>query len=356
MTVCLSVMEALQGEYDLTLYSTDRPDIDSLNEHYGTDVTDVAVERVTLPTAIPSFVDGKHERAMVNRVAKRQLSGEDVVVSTQWELNAPIPSLQYIDLPSLVSPVPSDLGGLDRIRKRSGNAISKRLAGFDAASFGDARVLTNSNWTANLLRTVHGVEAEVVYPPSVKRDDFQETREWDERESGFVTVGRIRPSKRTLRAMKIVEALRERGLDVHLHVLGPTNAPEYERRARAIAADRPFIKYEGEVSRERLLHLLSTHRYGLHAKDAEPFGIAVAEMVAAGMVPFVPDGGGQREIVDNNAALVYSDISDAVSSIERVLADREKQLSLRETLARKVSDFTRQNYKTAIKQHTAELL
>ena len=45
----------------------------------------------------------------------------------------------------------------------------------------------------------------------------------------------------------------------------------------------------------------------------------VAQMVKTGCVVFVPNGGGQREIVDTTE-LVYDDIEDAVGKITKVLS------------------------------------
>jgi glycosyltransferase involved in cell wall biosynthesis len=71
----------------------------------------------------------------------------------------------------------------------------------------------------------------------------------------------------------------------------------------------------------------------------EHFGIAVAEMAAAGCLPFVRRGGGQLEIVGADGPLVYDSAADAVAKIVRVLESPELQSSLRAALWPRAARF-----------------
>ena len=48
---------------------------------------------------------------------------------------------------------------------------------------------------------------------------------------------------------------------------------------------------------------MASHRYGIHGMREEHFGMAPAEMVRAGVIVWVPRGGGQMEIVGREPAL-----------------------------------------------------
>ena len=61
------------------------------------------------------------------------------------------------------------------------------------------------------------------------------------------------------------------------------------------------------------------HGDGIHARPGEAFGIAIAEMIVAGCLPFVPAEGGPSEIVDHNPALVYDTVDEAVEKIDSML-------------------------------------
>jgi hypothetical protein len=83
-----------------------------------------------------------------------------------------------------------------------------------------------------------------------------------------------------------------------------------------------YVKYEGALSRKELVTMINKHKFGIHGRWKEHFGISVAEMVAGNTITFVPEGGGQTEIVDNSQC-IYSSIEDAVEKIDSVLCSSE---------------------------------
>ena len=78
---------------------------------------------------------------------------------------------------------------------------------------------------------------------------------------------------------------------------------------------------------------MATCRYGIHGMREEHFGMAPAEMVRAGMIVWVPRGGGQVEIVGADPALAYDTDEHAADSIARVVHDPAEQNRLRDWLA-----------------------
>jgi glycosyltransferase involved in cell wall biosynthesis len=141
---------------------------------------------------------------------------------------------------------------------------------------------------------------------------------WADRERGVVVLGRLDPDKRALDAIEIVEGVRGRGHDLHLHLAG-TASPTYRSyitRVEAAVAERDWAHLERDADRDRVETLLRTHRYGLNAKRQEHFGTAVAEYVAAGMVAFAPADGGQVEVLDGRADRLFGSVPDAVDTID----------------------------------------
>ena len=93
------------------------------------------------------------------------------------------------------------------------------------------------------------------------------------------------------------------------------------------------------MSREDLLALIPTYRYGIHGMAAEHFGMAPAEMAAAGCIVFVPNDGGQVEIVNRDPRLLYETVDDAVASITRIMRDPVEQQAVREMLLSRARAF-----------------
>ncbi|MFC6989403.1 glycosyltransferase [Haloplanus sp. GCM10025708] len=280
----------------MTLVTLSRASLDELNTLFGTDA-DVAVDRPFGGRSVSRLLDGLADRAgpqlaarsvLLDRAFRRRVDRFDVAVSTANEFALPLPSVQYVHFPQFNrrhAPSP-DAGRV--------NGVWSRLAGVgDRTLPPDATLLSNSAWTAGVVEAIYGRRPAVLFPPV---DPIPSARSWDEREDGVVFVGRLAPDKRPLRAIRIVDGVRDRGHDVHLHVVGsaPRAYRGYVRRLEAAAADRPHVHVERDASRARVERLLATHKYGLNAKPDEHFGMAVAEYVAAGMLAFAPNSGAAR--------------------------------------------------------------
>lgn len=342
--VCFNTLEALQDDHELRLFSFDEPDFTVLNEFCGTDVRPVptwhpehlgpAFDRTV--TALARIADGqlgnvnKIRTALLNPLVRRQTTGYDVTVSTGGEMALPPPTLQYIHLPIFNGRFDTRYG-TNGLLSKGHDWFCSRLAGMDHESAARATLLANSEWTADVVESRYGVRPEVVYPP-VNVDEFYDIP-WGERENGFVALGRIAPDKRSLELIEIIDAVRERGHEVHLHLVGPTaHHNNYKRRVEREAAQRAWLSLEDEISRAELVELVCTHKYGLHGKRAEHFGIAVAELVAGGTLPFVPDDGGQVELVGGQQELLYASVETAVRRIDAVLSNPNRARHLRQGL------------------------
>jgi glycosyltransferase involved in cell wall biosynthesis len=243
----------------------------------------------------------------------------DLIVSANNEWPVSGTGVNYVHYPARARPRPAaDM----RWYHRRGPlalyyALSDRLANFDAADVRRQVLLANSNWTADVIRRVHGADARTVYPPVA--GTFVE-RSWRAREDVVLSIGRFSPEKRFERVVAIVEALRHRGHALTLTIIGGAGTRSYERRVRALAAARPWITLGSGLARPALLDLMSRCRYGLQGTVDEHFGIATAELVEAGCLTFVHRSGGQIEIIRSDD-LAYVDVPDAVARIERAVVD-----------------------------------
>src|SRR5258705_14024388 len=99
-----------------------------------------------------------------------------------------------------------------------------------------------------------------------------------------------------------------------------------------------------DVRRAELAALVARHRYGIHGMSEEHFGMAVAEMVRAGCVVFVPRGGGQGEIVEGDERLLYSGREEAAAKIAQTMSDEGRQTTPRKVFAGRKPLFTTQSF------------
>lgn len=331
--VAMNVLEALQDDHDLTL--TD-PDLAELNDYFDTavDPDSLTVERAgrLAPWLHDRFGLQYYvlQNALLGRYARRHREEFDLLVSTINELGVGPDAVQYVHFPFDWTVSLDDRDHIfhptveeDSLYER----LAARVASVDLGEIRQNALLANSEWTADVVADAYGTRPRVLHPP-VDTREFED-RPWREREDGLVTVGRIERSKRIAELIEITDGVRERGHDLHLHVIGPTVDEEYRREVAAMADDREYVSLEGELPREELVERVCAHKYGIHGKRFEHFGMAVAELAAGGAIPFVPDEGGQHAIVNDRERLLYADVDDAVAKVAAVVDDPALQRDLR---------------------------
>jgi hypothetical protein len=134
-------------------------------------------------------------------------------------------------------------------------------------------------------------------------------------------------------------------------VVGKAEWPGYVASIRRLVqANASWVHLHEEISRPELVELIASHRYGIHAMLDEPFGMAVADLVSAGCITFVPNRGGQVEIVANDERLIYSSREDAVNKILQAIREPDYQASLRNHIASRRSLFGAERFVNRIRE------
>jgi len=364
-SVCMHVLEALQEDHEVTLVSMTEVDLVAQNEYFDTNVNpNIGITRLGEVGKVLERSMSVLDRTLSNRFGRlhaalfsrhaRDMPEFDLIFSTSGELVTERPSIQYIHYPWYNrTQLPEHLRSQSTI-EQTYDRVCQVLSAHDTDNLAAHRLLTNSNWTADLLQELYCVDVETIYPPVVTGKI--DPKPWKDRDRGFVCVGRLDPSKNIHQNIEIVDQLRNRAHDVHLHIIGPAEDQEYSRRIERLADDRPYIFLEGRTSRERLIELLCAHRYGIHGMENEHFGIAVAELVAAGTIPFVPDSGGQVEIVQELDILTYNSVTDAVEKADTVLSNQDIQRSIRDSFPDIEKQFGPERFKQEIRTVVDETL
>jgi head-tail adaptor len=144
--------------------------------------------------------------------------------------------------------------------------------------------------------------------------------------------------------------------EITLTIVGTTDrhGRRYYNRLRRLAASLgSWIQFRHDLSRDDVRALMAQHRYGIHGMREEHFGMAPAEMVRAGCIVWVPDGGGQVEIV-GDPRLTYGSIEAAVSKITGTMRDEAEQTRLRAHLATRASLFSTERFMQQVRAAVAE--
>jgi glycosyltransferase involved in cell wall biosynthesis len=358
------MIEALKPDHDVTVMTTGGWDLAQLNSFYGTQVEgdQVRVRIAPIPRVARRFNAAALRGACCQRFA-RQIAGEyDLRISAYNPLDWGLPAIHLIAdfswafeiRKALEAPSPGYIY-CDSILRRIYLGIARRYeepSGRDPVR--DDVVVANSKWSADLIRRHFAVDCPaVVYPPVW--GEFP-TVPWEQKENAFVMIGRIAPEKRIEQAIAILNAVRQRGHAIRLHLCGHIGDDPYSRQiADLCEANRDWIIREGRVSGQRKSEILSQCRFGIQPREAEPFGISVAEMAKAGSIVFATAQGGQTEILQH-PDLLFSNHDEAVQKISVVLENKELQASLRGHLIDNSRRFTSRAFARGIQSIVSDSL
>ncbi len=355
--VALWTIEALKDEYDVTLITMVEPNFEILNKCYGTQIyaDQILIKVIPIPYLLKIKFDALKNYRLV-RYCQKKCKEYDVLISSYNVMGLSRKAIQII----------GDFSFDDRLRRSldyGPNGIRKLfyvespirwaylklgelLSGNSKKRWEKNITIANSEWSRKLLFATYNLEALTIYPPV--QGPLNE-KSWDDREDGFVCLGRITPEKGIDHIIDILFKVRDKGWNIHLHILGAIDNSQYGKRIYHLwEKNRKWIILNGPLFGKEKMDVLSDHKYGISARKNEPFGIAVAEMVKSGNLVWVPNGGGQMEIVGNDS-LIYSSTEDAVRKIHEVLQNSELRNKLRDHLHGQSNRFSIEKYQLEIR-------
>lgn len=361
--VAVWLLQALAGIHEITVLSWRPVELDSVNEYYG---TSLRAEHATWVSVHPSVRRALEaipvpvvllKASILFRRAKKIVDDFDVVVCGHNETDFGAQTVQYIHYPTYLRPRPQvDLRWyhawapiLDAYY-----ALCDRIAGIRLGRVLEATTLTNSTWIADRMVGLYGEDARPrVVPPPVEMEPSEIP--WEARRQGFVCIGRISPEKELERVIRILTRVRANHPAVELHLIGSRGPKAYLRTIEQLARDAgDWVHLHFDVSRPELVRLIHENRYAIHGMSEEHFGIAPAEAMLGGCVVFVPDGGGQVDIVGSERRLRFTSDDDAVAKVSRVLSNSSERDELRGFLSSRAALFTRSRFEETIRRAVVE--
>ena len=359
-------LQALREEFEVTLATLGPIDCAALNRNFGTSLTDGDFTLRIAPAGYRLAL-----RCLPTRGALVQMSALmrwaraldavsrfDVLLSTQNEADFGRPGIQYVHYPWVYLPRPDaemrwyhQIPGVLPLYR----GLCQRLSGSSNEGLRRNLSLANSEFVAAKIRESHGVEAQIVYPPVP--GSFPEVP-WEQRRAAVVAVGRMHEIKRWEMAVETLDIVRRDGADsgsgLGLTLIAAPAQPAYAKRMAALAASRSWFRILSDVSREELAREVASHRYGIHTMENEHFGIAPAEQLQAGCIPFVHDSGGPVEIVGGRKELRFADARDAAGKLAAVVRTPALESDLRQALAGRRGTYATEKFTENIRRIVRE--
>ncbi len=260
--------------------------------------------------------------ALVCRILPRLAADYDYTVLSFGEgPDVPCPSLHIRHAPAVFSSHPDLLAVLGARKptmqlRRLYAWACRQVAGVKSVNPAPARTIANTQWTAKQALTHCNISNPVVLypkvaptkhaPSNVRREPYH-----------MITIGRIVPNKRLEDAISVLDQLITHGLPATLQIVGRADSA-YATRFLRRYQNHPGLILNPNADRATLMQALTRARVGIHPYRSEHFGIAVAEMICAGVVPLVHNSGGVCELVQD-PELRFCDTADLADKAMRLM-------------------------------------
>ena len=356
----LAFIAALQKMSNLTVAVDQASNFERSYKAFGTDLG-IDLSRLRIVQVTPPDYDPRRHNVLASlrrfRRLKQLARRSDVCISAASIMDFGKPAHHFINMlafgddafTAFVHGKSSRAGGgtMAKAKRFFSNSILRPILGMRSkrSIICDRRqhIYPNSRYVEELMKSFYGpFNSKVFYPPTL----FEAEHDAAARDPmKVVYIGRIIPEKRIEDLVAIVEKARAvTGLDITFHVAGRLDqTPSYGRKLDTMAEGRDWLKFVGALYGEEKARFLTSGSYAIHAERDEAFGISIAEYLASGLIPIVPDEGGTPEIVDS-PELAYHTDDDAVAILSRLLTDAAFRDRQRRHCASRSQRFTREAY------------
>ncbi len=359
-------IEVLKDAYDVTLLTECEPALAATDRFYGTNLrgANITIIRINRAARLLFGLDPDKRSiqpvAYLMRLCRRYRNNYDAVIATGTEeMDLGGPGLNYVHYPYLAhfwrKYRDSGAGWIGCLRGQTRPWML--LAGIRLERLKQSTMLANSDWTAGQIEMGYGIRPPTLYPPVLAPP---RVLRWEEREESFVSSGTLHAGKRMDWIIGVLKSVRKRHPGIRLHLVG-TRAPGRVGAAyftglrKLVDENRDWVELHEDLPRAVLLDLLGRCRFGIHALTGEHFGIAPAEALMAGCIPFVHNSGGQVEIVGRDPRLCYED-EEAADKISAVLGDPAARAALRPMLVQQRELFTVDRFRIGMRAAVEQVI
>lgn len=210
-----------------------------------------------------------------------------------------VPHLRYLNGPPLLPQLDLARPGLRGLPFRFIRWVYQRMLfrRFPAYEFHrQSRYVINSDYTAQLFEEAHGVRLPVVHPPIDLTGRSFSAEDIHQRDT-ITFFSRFVDYKRPEMVLQLADCYPQYRFAL-MGGVKPQNRAFYEAlRKQAVSMGLNNTFFFDNPSDRKVKEELARTRFYIFPAINEHFGMATAEAIASGAIPFVHDSGGQREVV-----------------------------------------------------------
>jgi glycosyltransferase involved in cell wall biosynthesis len=215
-------------------------------------------------------------------------------------------------------------------------------------------VVTNSIFSSKAVKLYYPyTDPLIIYPP-IDIDFFSRVVSSDSRENRIVVLGRFNPDKNIELALEVAKVLKGMNTKFEMSIVGNLSKlyyPYYNYLQKLIKVNglSDMVDMKANVDINDLLTLFGKSKVLFHPTIGEPFGMCIAEAMSAGLVPVVPNFGGNTEFVPQSQR--YSNQKEAAKII---LKSMNVNMQQRFSLSNSVKKFGTGRFKHNLKRLLSE--
>lgn len=357
----VSAIRALAGlGIDVELGTYEKPDLILMSQAYGDSLEDVIRKTTTLNllsglnSGSPA---GKYDLTLNTHADmlpfyREGLSRHNFVAYCHYPIAECLMDAQAENYLSLLGSLGT--GSMTSVCRKKYFDMAKALY---RKMMTNSMLLTNSQFSRLAILRLYGVDSTVLHPPvdveSFRRGSLSSR---DDRQDSLLVVSRFHRSKKIENAIMLAKLLKREEVCVGMNIIGnisPDGFEYYEYLAKLVRRYHleGFVNFEINVKSSRLMDLMRRSKAYFHSLPGEPFGISTVEAMSAGLIPVVPDLGGQSEFVP--LRYQFHTFGEAVEAVTRALDSAASERLLMSQLAQ---SYSTERFVEGFRQIVGEML
>lgn len=222
----------------------------------------------------------------------------------------------------------------------------------------NSTVITNSEYSRKAIRKIFNINSIVLSPP-VNIDIFRNSvliNSSGNRKNMILVISRLHPSKKVENSIILAKLLKQNKIKVRTKIIGNLHPTELgyctylKDMVRKYNLEN-YVTIHTNISFTELVELMKQCKLYLSQCPGEPFGISTVEAMSAGLIPIVPDIGGQTEYVPSK--FHFHTFGEAVQIIHSALNADDSE---RVRLSNSVRKFSINRYISNLQQIIKKLI
>ncbi len=199
------------------------------------------------------------------------------------------------------------------INYKTKSHVNRRKEIFNILKYGywnlmnNSTIITNSEFSRRAISNALGLDNIYILSPPIDIETFRNITLMadgnDYKANDIILViSRIAPHKQIENAIKLAKILKDNNIGKQMKIVGNLYNYFFDYYSGLIQMVidlnlTDYIKFEVNASLDDLLSIIRESRVYFHPMRGEHFGISVLEVMAAGLIPVVPNEGGVIEFV-----------------------------------------------------------